>query len=633
LSDEFRILIVLSAMLTVPGWALLSWTGVWRDWTRAQRWFLAIGTSVAVYPAAFYLLRLLLPGLNLGPGLLAGFLLAATALTCWKLRGHWRDQVAFDRWDWVTISILGLTLFTRIWIVRDLPYPAWSDSLHHAILTHLTAISGRLPFTMDPYFPIPLGQYHLGLYALSGTAEALARVPAQTALVYTAQVLNGLCVIGVFLVLDRMCGRLGAIAGAVVVGLISSQPAFYVNYGRFTQLAAQTVLFPAWLLTRQALRGWRIRVRGSGVSSPLAYSVLAGLLNASVFLLHFRVAALYLPLLLILVFREGHQSYRQQQVRAYLLGLAAVGLLSLCLVSPALGKALQVYVQNPTAQPALTSMAATSQLSEARQAYFHFPLQLWSRFAAPIWLLALALISAVFAAVRRNGLAMATLAWAGAMILIGEAYLLRLPLLEVTNLGTVSLLLYLPISLALGTGLEEFLRSIRSVWRERAAFAAMFVLAAAAIVGSHTQVMRIESYRHFVTDGDLAAMTWIRDNTPQDALFAVNTYFWVPLAPMGTDGGYWIPYCTGRATTASCSIFDLGSKAYANRIVRLSTAAKRLAKTNEALEDLRALGVRYVYIGVKGSFDGPGFVPQAISQAPEVETVYQQRGVTILRLR
>ena len=70
------------------------------------------------------------------------------------------------------------------------------------------------------------------------------------------------------------------------------------------------------------------------------------------------------------------------------------------------------------------------------------------------------------------------------------------------------------------------------------------------------------------TGEDIAAMEWIRGHTEPDALFAVNTYFWLPHHPHGTDAGYWIPYFTGRQMTAAVMLlsgatpeYKLGQKA------------------------------------------------------------------------
>jgi hypothetical protein len=206
------------------------------------------------------------------------------------------------------------------------------------------------------------------------------------------------------------------------------------------------------------------------------------------------------------------------------------------------------------------------------------------------------------------------------------------PLLEVTNLGAVLLMLYLPISLALGVGAEELLRWTRGVWHVRAVSFIWAVVLMAAFLGSHMAVMQVEPYRYFVTQADLTAMAWINENLPPDAQFAINTTFWVPGSPMGTDAGYWIPYFTRRSTTASANLLNLGAKEYATRIRQMSQAAVDLATDNAALDKLREMGVNYIYIGAKGNFDGPGLVPKKIRQTPGVEVVYQQSGVTILRL-
>ncbi|HET7376510.1 MAG TPA: hypothetical protein VFK30_07370, partial [Anaerolineae bacterium] len=624
---------VLGVVLTVPGWALLSLIPIWRDWNRLQRWCLAIGLSVAIFPVAFYGLRFVLPSFTLGPWKMSAFLAGCVVIVVWRLRGTWREQFAFDRWDWVAIGILGMTLFTRVWIVQDLPFPAWSDGMQHTVLTQLTAVKGQLPYTMDPYFPIPLGQYHMGLYALSSTVEWLANVPANIALLYTAQILNGLCVIGVFVVLDRLGGRLGAIVGATVVGLVSFQPAFYVNWGRFTQIAAQTILLVAWLVTWHTLRVWRqSKARNSPRSVMIWYAVLASVLNAAVFLLHFRVAAFYLPLLAIAAVWEFYEAFKERQVRAIIGGLLAIGVMALLFISPAVWEALRIYVQS-RAGPTTVSTATPEEIAKARDAYFAFPIQTWPGLAAPIWLMVSAIISAVFATIRRNKLALVIIVWTALVLSIGEAYLLNVPLLAVTNLGAVLIMLYLPISLALGVGVEELLRWTRGAWRGRAVSFTMAMVSVAAFVGSHTAVMQVEPYRYVVTEADMTAMAWINGHTPTDAWFAVNTTFWTPDAPMGTDAGYWIPYFTQRSTTASSNLFSLGSKEYADRIRHMSQAAADLATNNAALDTLRELGVTYIYIGAKGNFDGPGLVPKKIRQVSGIDVVYQQNGVTILRIQ
>ena len=344
---ELRFALVASLMLVLPGWAILAVTDTWRIWDRLQRWCVAIGLSIAFYPVLFYSLRAIIPALKLGPYKMTALLVLCTGIIIWRLRREWRDQVAFDGLEWLTIAVIGITIFTRFWIIREHPFPAWSDSLHHVLLTQLTAVTGQLPYDMQPYAPIPLNMYHLGLYALSATAQWLSQVPAHSALLWTAQVLSGLCGVGVFLVLDRKVSRVAAVIGVVVVGLLSHQPAFYVNWGRFTQLASQTILLIAWLVSWEAIATWR---RHSGSRTQrVSLAVQAGLLTGAVFLLHFRVAGFYLPLLAVSGFWEVWQSIHEHRVKHAVYGILLVGAVSLLVVFPA---AMEQLGSVCSAQPA-----------------------------------------------------------------------------------------------------------------------------------------------------------------------------------------------------------------------------------------------------------------------------------------
>jgi hypothetical protein len=624
---EIRTAIVLGAMFTLPGWALLAINHSWRQWNGLQRWCVAVGLSIAFYPVLFYWLRLVLPAFTLGPYKMAAVLVGLGILIAWRMRRYWREQFAFDRLEWIAIGLFGATLFTRFWIIRDQPYPAWSDSLHHVILTQLTAVQGRLPVNMEPYFPIPLGQYHLGLYSLSASVEWLAQVPAHTALLWTAQALNGLCGLGVYLVLDRRVGRLGAVVGAAVVGLLSHQPALYVNWGRFTQISSQAILLIAWLTTWEAIVWWKQPWPEHKVQ-VLWGTGAAALLTSAVFLLHFRVAWFYIPLLAINVIWELWKAQRERQLGRVILGVTVIGACALILVLPTLWAALQIHITR-TSAPTVLSPSENAQTTES---YFVFSLSSVPYLVAPVWLIVLAVLCAILGLWRRNKLVIASLVWIILLWLIGNTYLLGVPLLNLTNLGAILIMLYLPIGLVIGSAVEELsglFEPHQRLWMTNAIFG---LVLAASFVASHVRVTEIEPYRYFVTPADVAAMNWIKANTPRDALFAVNTTFWLPRAPHGTDGGYWIPYFTGRQTTASVMLLSEASPDYQSSIVEMSRAEERLETDYSALGDLHKLGVDYVYIGQRGDFSGQGLDAARLKQMTDVVPVYEHDGVSILQI-
>jgi len=558
-------------------------------------------------------------------------LLACAAVTGWRMRGHWKEQFAFDRFEWIAIAIFGMTLFTRFWIIRDHPYPAWSDSLHHALLTQLTAVQGKLPASLEPYFPIPLGQYHLGLYSLSATAQGLTRVPAHTALLWTAQVLNGLCGLGVYLVLDRKVGRVGAVVGAAVVGLLSHQPAFYVNWGRFTQLSSQTILLIAWLVTWEAIATWKLPWQEHRVKI-LWHTVCAAVLTGAVFLLHFRVAAFYMPLLVMSVGWELWKARQGKRVASAVWRTIAVGIVALLVVTPALWEAMRVYVSTSLSPANANQSISASEISESIQHFYVFTWSSMPYLAARTWLMVLSGFGIAVGLLRRSKLVIASLLWTVVLYLLGNAYVLGLPLLSFTNLGAVLVLLYLPIGLVVGSAAEETVTLCRLRWRKRVARLVIALALLASLAASRVRATETEPYRYFVTPEDIAAMDWIKQNTPTDALFAVNTYFWLPRAPHGTDAGYWIPYFTGRQTTAGVMLLSLGESDYQSRIVEMSRAVEQLQVDNASLAQLQAMGVDYVYIGCRGDFSGPGLSAVQLGQSENVKMLYQEGGVYILQI-
>jgi hypothetical protein len=618
---------VLIAMLSLPGWAMLAVSNTWRQWKGLQRWIVAVSLSIAFYPLLFYGLRFAVPFFTIGPYKMGAMLLAFAAVIVWRMRAHWREQFTFYPSEWLAIGVFAVTLFTRFWIIREHPYPAWSDSLHHTLLTQLTAQQGKLPVDLEPYFPVPLNQYHLGLYSLSATVQWLARVPAHTALLWTAQVLNGLCVLGVYLALDRKVGRIGAITGAVVVGLLSHQPAFYVNWGRFTQISSQAILLVAWIVTWEAVSLWQCPWREYRIKI-LWNTVLAAVLCGAVFLLHFQVAAFLLPLLAITIAIELWQARKRRTGQRVVLGTFAVGLASLLFILPALWEAANAYVAASLGAITLSE----EEISQTVSRYFGFPWSSVPVLAAHPWLLALAALSAAIGLLRRNELVIISILWILVLVLLGNAFVLGNPILSFTNLGAVLIMLYLPIGLIIGTAVEHVVGLLKPEWRQQAVRLLAVVGLAAAFVASFIRVTDIEPYRYFVTPQDLQAMSWIRENTASDATFAVNTYFWLPKAPHGTDAGYWIPYFTGRKMTSGVMLLNLGAKEYVSRIVEMSHASELLEIDNAALDELSALDVDYVYIGQRGDFSGPGLNAQQLAAADGAELVYSDAGVHIYRI-
>lgn len=609
---ELWLALSIAGLFILPGAALVH-LGPWVTDPPMQRLCLSVGLSVAVWPVVFYWLRLV-PGLAVNVWGLWFVLGVSLGLLTWRIpKASWR--LSGEEWGMVLVILGALT--TRFYVIADNVYPAWSDSLHHTLLTEITATTGRLPNTLAPYIPeIVLDQYHLGLYALSGSAQMLSGAPAHSALLWVAQALNACSALGIYFVLDRWVGRRGALVGAMLVSFWSFQPAWYVNWGRFTQLASHVVLPFAWALVIDALR----TVRPSGHFSGWALSMI-GLLHAGLFELHFRVAVFYVPLVLVSAFTLLTKPW--QLWRNWLWLTVTGGVLILPVLIPA------AYVYWETATRAIT--VAPEVAVQSRNIYYGF--QWESLFAIGLreWLVGWVALSTLVLFWQHSRLALTMVAWVVILWGVGNAYVLNIPLLNVTNIGAVIIMLYLPAAFLVGEMVERTLRASGRWESTLLRIGGILVLALSVYTGTARATER-ENYRFFVTPADVQAMQWIKMNTPVDAVFGVNAVFWLPRAPHGTDAGYWIPYLAQRQTTLGVMINNLGGPKYIDKIVMQARAVEALQANPDAVIELRRLGVDYVYIGAQGNFAGQGLNAENLLTNSQLRPVYQADGVWVFQI-
>lgn len=673
----FYLVFMLFFLLLLPGLALLTIGNVWRQWSKIQCVFIAFGLSIACYPIVFYGISFWRPTFSITSELLLLCLIGCGAIAIYPMikklvlaqvgiTGLFRSdceqylEPKHNRQDKplfiaATATIFLLILGSRLWILHDNPYPAWTDSLHHTLLTQLVAERGQLAWSLEPYFAIPLDMYHLGLYSITGSAQMLSGASAHATLMWTMQILNGLSGIGVYLALDRFLPKqhahrwLSALCGAAVVGLFSHHPALYASWGRYTQLASQVIFLIAWVMvvdtTMLWSQWWQERhprtesphtMHAPRSNRPLFWqSIFSGLLTAAVFLLHFRVAAFYIALLFVSLSAKIWRDWKEERLTGTLLGIAAIGGISLFFVFPALVPALQTFVELST-QP-LDKLSA-EQVETSIDASYAFPLSSVPYLVARPWLLFLSGAAALIGLWRRNYIVQISLVWVVLLLLIGNAYLLGISWLNITNLGAILIMLYLPIGLTIGAGLGEVLTVLPLPKQRVVGALAAVVLLIGGIYGAMSRATEREDYRFFLTNQDVAAMDWIRENTAPTARFAVNTYAFLPIVSHGADAGYWIPYFAKRATTSPAMPILAAEWDYQLELLDASKAVEALVNSvsiddmNTALISLQDHNVSYIYIGASGHFEGGGLQLDELLINKALTLLYENQGAAVIKI-
>src|SRR5262249_49905857 len=141
------------------------------------------------------------------------------------------------------LALAALTLWARFYTVRDLQIPLFGDSMHHTEIVQLIINQQGVPATYRPFAPVDSFTYHFGFHPLAALWAIMAGVPAWSGTITIGQILQvGAVLAAYYLGRELFRSRLAGLAGAVVVGFLSGMPAYYVNWGRYTQLAGQVLV-------------------------------------------------------------------------------------------------------------------------------------------------------------------------------------------------------------------------------------------------------------------------------------------------------------------------------------------------------------------------------------------------------
>jgi hypothetical protein len=647
--------LVAPLVFLLPGWALLSLLlpperlAAERRPDIASWLILATGLTLALVPVG--LLFLYLVGLRVGTEVvLAGLALSAVVILwrrgpAWWARWRWSPRPGSRDWrsllGWLDLPLLALLAVTvlvfgvRLWVVRGINVGFWGDSYQHTMITQLMLDNGGLFQSWEPYAPLRTFTYHFGFHgdvALFQWATGwLTGNATPRTVVLAGQFLNGLAALALYPLTVRLCreNRWAGVLAVLAAGLLTPVPMFYVNWGRYTQLAGQVILPVALWFTLEAVeeqrRDWRRLV--------LAIVMLAGLV-----LTHYRVAALdvafLVPYLGLWTYRRwvGRKEGRPQAYRWLepVARLVLVGSAGLALAVPWLLHLEQGYWPNIAngfiqRQTPASWVAEYNAVGDVREYVSHL-------------LLVLAGLGALLSLWRRRPVFLAVL-WAGLVFLMANPHLIGLPGTGLMTNFAIAIALYLPVAMLIGYLGGEVVRFLSrgsqgEGWPRLAGCAALVAILLVALLGARDRAAALDPAFQLVTPADEQAMAWIRDNTPANARFLVNSFFaYGGSLAAGSDAGWWIPLLTGRANTAPPIVYASEASFIPDYLFQVNDFVRTVQ--NSAIDDpatvqfLRQNGVSHVYIGEKG---GPLLDVERLQASTLYRPLYHQGQVQIFEI-
>ncbi len=590
---------------------------------------LAAGLSLALYP--LLLLWTDLGGLHLGPLYAWGPVVLGLAALAWRYR-RWRPRqgwAALQAWvrsdalwpDLALVVILALVFGVRLLVVRTLDAPMWGDSYQHTMIAQLLVDNGGLFHSWAPYAELRTFTYHFGFHSAIAVLHWLTGMDVVRVVIWGGQILNGLAVLALYpLVIWTGGNRWAGVVAVVVAGLLLPMPMYYVNWGRYTQLAGQVIL-PAAVVLSGAFLG---AGRRSWALAGAAWVAVGGLA-----LTHYRVLIFYVIFVaawLILNLRKS--GWRRPVARVVGVGSGSAVLFLPWFLQTTAGQIIRNFARQLSTAPEKVS-AFTRQYNAIGDITAYMPPVMW---------LAFLLATGIVLWRRRRGGLLVSLWWFLLFVATNPEWL-SLPGTGAISNFALSIGVYIPAGLLIGHALGELAR-----WSEerRWVIPLAAVVCAVAAMGVPARMRDLWVAQHaLVTRPDLRAMAWIRENTPGDARFLINSFFaYGGSVVVGSDGGWWLPLLAGRANTVPP--LNYGTEQgpfpdYREWINELTVQVQEGGiNHSETVARLRQRGVNYVYIGQQQgrvNYSGPGTLsPQELLTGGPYRLVYHQDRVWVFEV-
>lgn len=515
-------------LMLLPGLAAWAWLG-----KRGQDPIVALTQIIGLSLAGIALLAEWAFTLGgsfspLGIGLLLAGMAALAVYGLLRRKPHASKQQLWQLL--IGLALFGGLIAWRLYQVRDLLLPNWVDSQHHYLIIRVMLEQRGLPATLTPYLDQPF-YYHFSFHAATALFTALSGLSIGRAMLIFGQILNAAIALSVY-TLGKTLWKdwKPALAAALLVGLVTRMPAYYASWGRYT-LTAGMVLLP--LAMAAALQVMQKPGNKRGI-------INLALLTGGLLLSHYFAAillAFFMGLLILVKFLPRLKTLLTALFETR--GVLAGGGLGLLAALPWVWRMMRLSALSTGIQSNLPSSAADLQAASSTAAY------IWKLMgpASNYWLMLPAGVGLVWALVRRKQFTFGL--WTAICGLLALPWSVMLRPFRPDHFAII---LFLPLAVWAGWAawqLGEWLA--KALKRNWLALAAPGLLVGGWVIWSFDfSAHIINTSTILVTEADIEALDWVRENTPEDARFFINTTYWLNDIYRGADGGGWLLPYTSR---------------------------------------------------------------------------------------
>jgi len=525
-------------------------------------------------------------------------------------------------------ALLGI-IFSRFWAIRSLEAPLWGDSVQHSVMTQLILDKGGLFANWLPYAPFKSLTVQYGFSANSAVFSWLTGFTSLYSTLIVGQIANIFSIISIFPLAYKLSGKnpWAGITSMLVAGLLMPIPAFYVNWGRFAQLAGQVVLpiaiFLIWnFIDEFENKSWQ------KIS-------LLGLVISGMFLNYYRMAFYFATFVLsILIFTfSSIKKNKLKHLKILVLKIVSILILSVIIFLPwgikVAGSSLAQSVES-----GMTTSIPLQTVIDDYQTWKY-----WSEFI-PTYLLILFASAGFLAIFIKDWKLLSVVIWTLLLSFYKATQIFNFPGANMMQSFAVLIASYIPISLVVAWLFLRILTKIPNFkWKQAFVFS---IITVGVLFGTNqTRKIVNEPFFGIIKHPDMTAMKWIDENTPKESKFLIEGFrIYDGKSIVGSDGGWYIPLLANRENTIPPQYALLNEEeieeGYSQKAVELVAFLENESLSSQlALDKLCDDGITNVYIGQDHGDVGEGenqLFDQNELKSPFYDLLYAHDRVKIYKI-
>lgn len=471
-------------------------------------------------------------------------------------------------------------LATRVLQSAEVDAPLWVDGLTHENFVEAIIARGGIPSDT---------LYHVGFHSLVAFLNGVTNLDPPALILLVGAWLSALTGLSVFVLARKIfADDFAALTSACILWFFAPFPAYLITWSRSPFLLGLAFLPVAVTVSLDALeRGSRARIG------------IAALLVAGLALSHYGTLSFWAMFVLVWFFIQPSPllplPFRE---RAVMRGLRFV-----LIILPTvflLGARLAINLFNPRLGALVASSRAVAEQSDPVYLF-----QITLRYGG-LWVWSIGILGMILALVTQRKIFLLLGGWFFAEFLLARV---QAPFFGevIANMTNWMIALSLPLALFGGAVAKWLMADGRWQSSKSYSLSAICYLLVLSFIGGRNSVGIVNPATVQFTPADARAMEWIQTNTPTDAAFLANSFYWGETRYLPVDGGGWI-------------------RAFTQRAVQIPLTAEEAQRARDLI---RAKNITYVYLG-----RGSGSLERARFDSPdEFELVYDHEGVRIYQVK